>query len=116
MVNLEQLQQEIVDLGETIKALKASSDGEDNKAAVAKAVASLLEAKKTYAANNNGIGFDGQPYEEPLTKAQKKAKAKAEAATAAATADQVASAAAAADSASGKQVCGIYMVDQLCSE
>jgi hypothetical protein len=49
-----------------------------DKNAVAVAVASLLDAKKVYAEKNNGIGFDGQPYEEPLTKAQKKAKAKAD--------------------------------------
>jgi hypothetical protein len=97
MVNLEELQQEIATLGEKIKALKASGDAADNKDAVATAVASLLQAKKTYAENNNGIGYDGQPHEEPLTKAQKKAKVKAEA-------DQLAAAA-----SSGKQVRSIYM-------
>lgn len=73
---LEKLQQEIAALGETVKSLK-TADPVD-KDAIAAAVASLLEAKKTYAANNDGIGFDGQPYEEPMTKAQKKAKAKAD--------------------------------------
>lgn len=86
-MNLGQLQQEIAALGEKIKSLKESDP--TDKDAVAIAVASLLEAKKTYADNNNGIGFDGQPYEEPLTKAQKKAKTKAEADQAASVAKQV---------------------------
>jgi NAD(P)H-hydrate repair Nnr-like enzyme with NAD(P)H-hydrate dehydratase domain len=95
MVNLDELQQEIATLGDQIKALKASGGDGD---AISAAVAALLAAKKLYADNNNGIGFDGQPYEEPLTKAQKKAKAKAEA-------DAAASAASAsAAGANGKQV------------
>ena len=89
MVNLEQLQQEIATIGETIKTLKGSNPVDKN--AVASAIALLLEAKKTYAVNNNGIGSDGQPFEEQLSKAQKKAKAKADV-------DQATSAA--------KQVCG----------
>ena len=75
-VNLEQLKEEIDALGETIKALKSAS--EVDKDAVGVAVKDLLDAKKKYADNNNGIGVDGKPYEEPMTKAQKKAKAKAE--------------------------------------
>jgi hypothetical protein len=74
MVDLEKLNEEIATLSATIKSLKAADPV--NKDAITSAVDSLLKAKKTYAENNNGIGFDGQPYEEPLTKAQKKAKAK----------------------------------------
>ena len=74
-VDLEKLKAEITALGENIKQLKSSSG---DKEAVDAAVKALLAAKKTYADNNNGIGVDGKPYEEPLSKAEKKAKAKAE--------------------------------------
>lgn len=74
--DLEQLAKEITTVGETISTLKSA--GGDNKDAIGSAVANLLALKKQYAEANNGIGVDGKPYEEPLTKAQKKAKAKAE--------------------------------------
>jgi hypothetical protein len=77
-VDLDKLKAEIDAIGEKIKSLK-SATGEVDKDGIAAAVASLVAAKKTYADNNNGIGVDGKPFEEPLTKAQKKAKAKAEA-------------------------------------
>ena len=77
-VDLDKLKAEIDAIGERIKSLK-SATGEVDKDGIAAAVASLVAAKKTYADNNNGIGVDGKPFEEPLTKAQKKAKAKAEA-------------------------------------
>lgn len=76
MADLEKLKVEISEAGETVKALKSA--GEVDKDAVGKAVADLLALKKKYADANNGIGVDGKPYEEPLTKAQKKAKEKAE--------------------------------------
>jgi hypothetical protein len=76
MADLQQLKADIDALGEQIKQLKTAASVD--KDAVGKAVADLLEKKKVYAKENNGIGVDGQPFEEPLTKAQKKAKAKAE--------------------------------------
>jgi hypothetical protein len=80
-VDLDKLKAEIDAIGEKIKSLKAAT-GEVDKDGIAAAVASLVAAKKIFADNNNGIGVDGKPFEEPLTKAQKKAKAKAEAGTA----------------------------------
>jgi glutamyl-tRNA synthetase len=97
MVQLDELKQEIETLGETIKSLKASGSDE-NKEAIATAVASLLVAKRTYAEHNHGVGVDGQPYQEPLTKAQKKALAK--------QAESDANAAAVAAASNGKQVRG----------
>jgi hypothetical protein len=75
-VDLETLKLEITGLAEKIKSLKAAE--EPDKDAIATAVAALLTARRNYAANNDGLGVDGLPYEEPLTKAQKKAKAKTE--------------------------------------
>ena len=75
MVDLPKLKDDITALGEKVKTLKTSG-GE--KEAVDAAVKELLAAKKLYADNNNGIGVDGKPYQEQLTKAQKKAKARAE--------------------------------------
>ena len=77
MVDLNQLKTDIEALGEKVKELKTSGGG-DQKDAIGAAVAEMLAKKKEYADNNNGIGVDGNPYEEPLSKAQKKAKAKAE--------------------------------------
>jgi len=74
MVLLDKLKEEITALGDKIKSLK--SDSPVNKEAVDASVKELLAAKKSYADNNNGIGVDGKPYEEPLTKEQKKAKSK----------------------------------------
>jgi len=82
MVELDKLKTEIESIGEKIKALKAAETVD--KDAIGVALKDLLEKKKLYADNNNGIGADGKPYEEPMTKAQKKAKAKAEKAAAAA--------------------------------
>ena len=75
MVDLNQLKTDIEALGEKVKELKTSGGDKD---AIGAAVAEMLAKKKEYADSNNGIGFDGNPYEEPLSKAQKKAKAKAE--------------------------------------
>jgi hypothetical protein len=74
-LNLEQLKEDAEALGEKVKKLK--EDGADAEAIKA-AVADLLAVKKRYAENNNGIGVDGKPYDEPMTKAQKKAKERAE--------------------------------------
>jgi hypothetical protein len=76
MADLQQLKVDIDALGEQIKQLKAAASVD--KDAVGKVVAELLEKKELYAKENNGVGVDGKPFEEPLTKAQKKAKAKAE--------------------------------------
>lgn len=78
MVDLDELKEEVTALGEKVKALKDAGE----KDAIGPAVEALLAAKQLYADNNNGIGVDGNPYEPPLTKAQKKAKAKAEKAAA----------------------------------
>ena len=69
-VDLPALQSTITTLGESIKELKSSA--EPDKDAIATAVAALLDAKRTYAANNGGIGVDGKKWEEPMTKSQKK--------------------------------------------
>lgn len=76
-VNLEELKAEIDSIGERVKSLKTVT-GEVDKDAIAAAVKDLVTAKKKFADNNNGIGVDGKPFEEPMTKAQKKAKAKNE--------------------------------------
>lgn len=75
-VDLEKLKQEVTQIGDRIKELKSAS--EVDKDAIGAAVKDLLAAKKKYADNNNGIGVDGKPYEEPLSKAEKKKRAKAE--------------------------------------
>lgn len=94
-VDLVALEQEIAQLGETLKSLKAAASGDIDKAAIAAAVAALLAAKKQYAENNNGIGVDGLAFAE--TKAQKKKAAK----STSAEADPNESA---AEASNGKQV------------
>jgi hypothetical protein len=66
MTDLNQLKAEIDALSEQIKELKTAASVD--KDAVGKAVAALLEKKKTYANKNNGIGVDGKAFGEPLTK------------------------------------------------
>merc|ERR1719287_272875 len=44
----------------------------------------LLKAKRTFATNNGGVGVDGKPWEEPMTKSQKKKLEKEKKAAAAA--------------------------------
>jgi hypothetical protein len=75
-VNLEALKQEVELLGDKVNELKTASPVD--KDAIGASVAQLLAAKQKYADNNNGIGVDGEPYEAPMSKAEKKAKAKAE--------------------------------------
>src|SRR6056300_1215130 len=70
-VDLNELQARISALGESIKLLKSSSENPD-KDAISTAVTALLDAKRTYAKNNGGVGVDGKPWEEPMTKSQKK--------------------------------------------
>lgn len=70
-IDLAELATRISTLGETIKTLKSSSEQPDADA-ISAAVAALLDAKRLYAATNGGIGVDGKPWEEPLTKSQKK--------------------------------------------
>jgi hypothetical protein len=77
MVELEQLKEQIDAAGENIKTLK-SAGGEVDKVAIGAAVKDLLDLKKQYADNNNGIGVDGKPFEAPMSKAEKKAKEKAD--------------------------------------
>lgn len=76
---LDELRGQVDSLAEKITELKKANPVD--KDAIAASVKDLLDAKRTFAQNNNGIGVDGNPWEEPLTKAQKKAKAKAEAGT-----------------------------------
>jgi uncharacterized protein YoaH (UPF0181 family) len=58
MVDLEELRSKVSALGERVKELKAS--GSASQEAISAAVAELLDAKKTFAENNNGIGVDGK--------------------------------------------------------
>ncbi len=69
-VDLTDLSTRITTLGESIKQLKSTA--EPDKDAISTAVTALLDAKRTYAKNNGGIGVDGKPWEEPMTKSQKK--------------------------------------------
>ena len=80
-VDLDKLKTAIEAISEKIKALKATT-GVVDKAAIDAAVNDLVTAKTKFANNNNGIGVDGKPLGETLTKAQKKAKTKAEEGTA----------------------------------
>jgi WHEP-TRS domain len=59
MVDLAALEQEIAEIGNQIRSLKASSGSPDE---VSAAVALLVEKKKLYADHNNGIGVDGKPF------------------------------------------------------
>jgi len=75
-VNLDELKTKVSTLADKIVELKKNSG--ENKDEIDKTVTEMLEAKKTYAANNNGIGVDGKPFVAPMSKAEKKAKIKAE--------------------------------------
>lgn len=93
MANLEELRSKVETLAEKITSLKKETPV--NKDAIGAAVKELLDAKRTFAENNGGIGVDGKPFEEPLSKAEKKKRAKAEKSVAVKV------------DASGKQVCFI---------
>lgn len=71
-INLSELATRISNLGESIKILKSSSSEQPDPDAITAAVTALLDAKRLYAQNNGGVGVDGKPWEEPLTKSQKK--------------------------------------------
>ncbi len=72
--SLEALKADIGALGEQVKQLKSAPDS--YKDVVATAVKQLVDAKKKYAELNNGIGVDGKPFVEQLSKADKKKAAK----------------------------------------
>ena len=74
-VDLDALKAEIDTIGGRIRDLKSSGGSKED---IGAAVQGLKAAKQEYADNNNGIGVDGKPFTENLTKAQKKALAKAE--------------------------------------
>mmetsp|Transcript_28340 Transcript_28340/g.48205 ORF Transcript_28340/g.48205 Transcript_28340/m.48205 type:complete len:895 (+) Transcript_28340:83-2767(+) len=74
----------ITTLGDSIKSLKSSSSPDKDE--ITKAVAALLDAKRTYSKNNGGIGVDGKKWEEPMSKSEKKKAEKAAKAAAAAKA------------------------------
>ena len=74
--DLKALEATITKLGEEIKRLKSASEAPD-KGAVESLVKQLLDAKRTYAEHNHGIGVDGKPFEEPLSKAEQKKRDKA---------------------------------------
>mmetsp|Transcript_12588 Transcript_12588/g.14656 ORF Transcript_12588/g.14656 Transcript_12588/m.14656 type:complete len:902 (-) Transcript_12588:42-2747(-) len=86
-VNLDELRAQVTNISEKIVNLKKAAPVD--KDAIAATVKELLDAKRTFSKNNNGIGVDGKPFEEPMSKAEKKAKAKAEKAAAAAAAGGV---------------------------
>ena len=85
-VDLTELASRITLLGESIKSLKESSSAEPDKDEISKAVKALVDAKRTYATNNGGIGVDGKKWEEPMSKSEKKKAEKAAKAAAAAAA------------------------------
>ena len=58
-MDLEELRTKVSVLGERVKDLKAS--GSASADAISVAVAELLDAKKLFAENNNGVGVDGKP-------------------------------------------------------
>ena len=91
MGDLEALKVETEALDTKIRELKENNGSADDIGAAVEALKTTT--KKKYADSNNGIGVDGQRYQEQLTKAQKKAKAKAEKEAAAAAATPAAAAA-----------------------
>jgi hypothetical protein len=64
MADLKALEQEIADLGNQIRTLKASdpsTTGSAPSGRVTELVGLLLEKKTMYAESNGGIGIDGKP-------------------------------------------------------
>lgn len=98
MANLEELKAKVDTLAAKIVELKKANPVD--KDAVGAAVKDLLDAKRTYAQNNNGIGVDGKEWQEPMSKAEKKKLEKAK------------KAAANADMVNGKQVRHIWRKPQ----
>lgn len=68
---LSELRARILSLSEHIKSLKASS-GDGDKDAITTTVAQLVDAKRSYAANNGGLDMDNKPYVESMSKSEKK--------------------------------------------
>jgi hypothetical protein len=83
--DLSALKEKVEALSNQIRDLKASGT-DDAKDKIPPLVKEMLAAKKAYADGNNGIGVDGKPYEEPLSKSEKKKREKAAKAAAAAAA------------------------------
>ena len=75
MSNLEELKAKVDGLAQKITDLKKADVVDKN--AIAAAVKDLLDAKRSYAQNNSGVGVDGKPWEEPLSKSEKKKRDKA---------------------------------------
>jgi hypothetical protein len=76
MANLEEMLETVNALAQKVTDLKKTVPVD--KDAIGKTVKELLDAKRSYAENNNGIGVDGKPWEEPMSKSEKKKKEKAE--------------------------------------
>ena len=74
MASAEELKKAIDSIAEKINELKKASPV--NKVAIGAAVKELLDAKRSYSGKNNGIGVDGKPWEEPVSKAEKKKRDK----------------------------------------
>ena len=70
MASAEELKKAIDAIAKKINELKKASPV--NKVAIGAAVKELLDAKRSYAGKNNGIGVDDKPWEEPVSKAEKK--------------------------------------------
>lgn len=68
--NLDELRSNVEIIAAKIVNLK-QADPVD-KDAIGAAVKDLLDAKRKFAESNGGIGVDGKPFEEPLSKADKK--------------------------------------------
>ena len=75
MASLEDLKAKVESLAEKITTLKKETP--PNKEQIGSTVTELLNAKREYAKANNGIGVDGKPFEEPMSKAEKKKLEKA---------------------------------------
>ena len=73
---LEDISTQITNLAEQIRTIKQSST--PDKEALKSHITQLQTLKKDYASLNNGIGIDGLPFVEPLSKAEKKKKEKEE--------------------------------------
>ena len=83
--DLSALKAKVEALSDQIRDLKASGS-DAAKDQIPPLVKEMLAAKKAYADGNGGIGVDGKPYEEPLSKSEKKKREKAAKAAAAAAA------------------------------
>ena len=71
---LEDISTQITNLAEQIRTIKQSST--PDKEALKSHITQLQTLKKDYASLNNGIGIDGLPFVEPLSKSEKNKKEK----------------------------------------